>query len=74
MYLEPIRAVGLPAGYTMQYSPKGLSRMVKIPPPKKRNTLTATQIIAHQEFQAKLAARPKKITQDMIRQGAVYFR
>ena len=61
MYLEPIRAVGLPAGYTMQYSLTGTSRMVKIPPPKKKNNLTAAQIIAQNAFLAKVAAsKPKR--------------
>jgi len=61
MYLEPIRAVGLPAGYTMQYSLTGASRMVKIPPPKKKNTLTAEQITAQNAFLAKVAAsKPKR--------------
>lgn len=61
MYLEPIRAVGLPAGYYMQYSPTGLSRMYKIPKPKKRSALTAEQIIAQNAFLAKVAAsKPKR--------------
>ena len=61
MYLEPIRAVGRPAGYTMQYSLTGTSRMVKIPPPKKRNALTADQIIAQNALLAKVAAsKPKR--------------
>ena len=60
MYLEPIRAVGLPAGYTMQYSLTGTSRMVKIPPPKKRPPLTADQIIAQNALLAKVAASKPK--------------
>jgi len=60
MYLEPIRAVGLPAGYTMQYSLTGASRMVKIPPPKKRPPLTAAQIEFQRMVQEKLAASKPK--------------
>ena len=76
MYLEPIRAVGLPAGYQMQYSLTGASRMIKTAP-KKRNTLTADQIIAHNAFLAKVAAnkaKSKKPSQSMFAPMAVRFR
>jgi hypothetical protein len=44
----------------MQYSLTGASRMVKTAP-KKRNTLTADQIIAQNAFLAKVAAsKPKR--------------
>lgn len=63
MYLETTHAVGLPAGYTMQYSLTGASRMVPIRKPKPI-VRTAEQLIAiklRNDFLAKVAAsKPKR--------------
>jgi len=81
MYLDPIRAVGAAAqsGFRYEYSPTGLSRMVRIkqPKPKVRTAEELIAIKARNDFLAQVAAnksKSKRPSQSMFSPMPVRYR